>query len=1116
MPYEKKLFINGKFFFILINLVLAWSCLFFSEVSHAKTNSWHVGVYIEQNGEFIASGAIKQSEWKWDPNQELWRGKLITIKITGSIGKVWKYFAISPLHGNYEISERTRKNAGLPAKVLLHGFSKVKKPGDLVLRKQIAVQSGTGKYFPFKAHDFFFDGAPLSSISFDASNSLGGITERGPFIHLYTNFAAPKKTGAPSPANPKALQKPSVDLHSGHLLERVKPAQDQLEHFLQQWIPEWMPLTAAALLRLLVLFSIFFIFAFMRSISNRKRIRVLSKDPIAMELEERSRSHAKIEGITRVIEKNSIIVLIIISIFLFLSFRSALENEPLFQIAWIVCIVAGWLAGKYLWVANSLFFGITMATLTISLPWILARMIVLYEHIFSVHPAVYPFPALRFSIVVIFGAVWWLLMRLTKRRCLLTKMFFWLGLLYLDLEKWRELEKVIEKLQGIKKAEPLDLAWLEANLAIHNGKKGKAKDILSHLPPSLRNDQLLLQLYMKEDEYSRIEERASKHNAEDATALLKKLPVTFQRNRILVTRLAKERKWDQVIEILHAMKNNKAIELLEELPQTSERDDHLIPLLYKSPYFEKIIEVLHPYGVEGGMVKIQALLPEEPARDQVMLFFLARHGEYDQIRTLIADLPTDRTISLLKMLPDNEERDVLLAEIWLGAGNVDAIIDYFKEQRLEDSIKIIEGMENGVTRDRVLARLHEMMGEYDQVVSYLERHYEQGVLPQDDVRRLAHGQRELGHQDRALETLEKAWTIEPTNEEILDELCQVCISFGTASTTLSKLSDETLNRLNADGLWTLIGYYQHFTENEMAKKAAEIAVSLRKDQRAAFFLGNVFEDEGHLRDAAEAYGAAGEKGMLPGALCFFQLEYFSSAIPILREIAKTDEKNTTASYHLGYALYRTGDCKGAIEAFQKADPLEEDHTLQRDITVLFGQLGKSAMGNQNYQEAIEYLDQGLKHAPQKGKEEREKIKEALSLCYYYLARNSLLAPDRDGDEAAQFLDKAHAYHAGTWRDLDFLKGLYFLKNQSAEKAMQTFSVLCKRFPKDSRCLFHKALAAAMGQHNDYAKKILRDLAAEKKNDSYSQRAKMLLGSIDLRQGNWEEAEKHLRDANSRP
>jgi tetratricopeptide (TPR) repeat protein len=701
-----------------------------------------------------------------------------------------------------------------------------------------------------------------------------------------------------------------------------------------------------------------------------------------------------------------------------------------------------------------------------------------------------------------------------RRTQLQIRILMWTGHTYVSHDKLGHLDEILQAVKGKDHVDPLELAWFEANYACHRGDGSKAQEILEKQPPSLRNDQLLVKLYATSGDFNKVESRIGKHGHDDAVSLLKSLPVTIERNRILLKLWAKHRAWEQIVKFVESIKGGMAVTLLEELPQTPERDKVLVPLLYQNGKSKQILEIVGSYGVDQGVVKLQALLPAGPDCDQLVASFLARHGQYNQIRVLIASLSTQKAVHLLTKLTPNAERDLLLIEVWVKAGDVDAVLNFFANLSPERGIEMLHEMEAGVVRDRILARFYEQTEQHDQVVVCLEKYYNRDQLPASEIRYLARSYGELGHHEKALQTFEKAWDLDSADEDALNELCQKCMSIDKPSSLLSELGEDAFNKLKADALWCLVQHYNHFRNTGMAKKAAEVAVSLWKDQRVALFLGRVLEEEGKLREAAKAYAVAGKEGILPQGICLFRLEDFSSAITIFREISENKDIGKTVSYHLGYAFYRKGQLEEAVEAFQKADASCQDPMLQRDIAVLYGKLGKAAIDRQDFKKALSCFERGLRHAPPVAEQEIAQLKEAIAVCSYNLALSYVLATD--GSEAIQFIDKAKEYRPGPWQKLGFLRGLNLLKEQKTEKAMQAFSVLCKRFQENRQFLLHKALAFSMGQHNDYAKNILNTIVADESNDSYGRRAQLLLGSIELREGNWAAAEEHLRAVNERP
>lgn len=864
------------------------------------------------------------------------------------------------------------------------------------------------------------------------------------------------------------------------------------------------------LIRLMVIFGVFLISALAGAFYQKKYMQVLSQDPTNMDLQVQAKAISNVEKIVRFLDRKLCLSLSPFSIFLFIIFYASFVtpvtskiNLPIYGLVLLLCIFCGWYSGKSLKILFSFFYCVN-----ILVPAFLIFLIGGFTALPNIVLGALVILMALFIIAV--GALWWYFSGFGHREELLSWSFVWLGLAYVDQERWPELNNIIQRLDGRHDVDPVELKWFKANFAVYDGRETEAINILANLTPSIRGDQLLLEIYAKIDEYSRIEERIAAHGMENAAAMLKKLPQTKERDAILIKLWAKNRAWEHIRELNKSMDNDVAVVLLETLPQTSERDDHLLPLLYKTGEFNKVIEVVKPYGINGGLAKLRALLPKGRNLNQLVVLFLYQHGEYNRIRKMLSAFPADESVQLLMALPDSTVRDFMLVECWVNGGNVKAIQDYFADRPPETAIKIITKTKDGIVRDQALARFYGKIGRHDQVVACLESYYEQELLTVSDIKVLACSWGELGKNKKALLALEKAWDLDRNDEEALNELCRKCISFETPSDLLAKLNEETLNNLKASGLWTLVEYYVFFEDMDMARKTAETSVLQWEDQQAAIFMGQVLEDEGNFPEAANFYAAGGEAGYLPQALCLFQTKDYSSAITILQKIEVDESNKKTASYHLGYALYCTGELQKAVEAFQKADPLKEDPDIQKDITMLYGKLGMGSMSLNNFQEAVVYFEKGLMHAPSHAEKEISKLKQALAVSYYHLAMDKVVELQINDSETARFLKKAQEYHSDRWMELDFLSGLNMLKNQKHEMAMQKFSVLSKRYPENRQVRFHNGLSADMAQHNNYAKQVLKAIVADENSDLYGRRAQLLLGCIELREENWDEAEKHLR------
>jgi tetratricopeptide (TPR) repeat protein len=925
--------------------------------------------------------------------------------------------------------------------------------------------------------------------------------------------------------------------------------------FFKNWMPSLFKLSQAKLNRLLTVFGYFFLSAAVFALYQSNKRRILKRSPSEIGTLDKESDVKPIEKIGALYESSLKAFLIFFAgaLMYSLMIQSAYGNRAApIQLLLMLALVGG-VIGRRMRVGASFLFSLFLIAASlfifdlkakISVPvrnddsmigfFALLPVVALVSGIWSlftkdkgrkkllefafliaagfillvIHIADYQ--ALGIPVIFAISLIWWAFWRARTRKRILSKIWLWLGMAYARLEEINKLEQIGKKLDGLKGLKPIETAWIRAKIANARGDLSTAIDILAALEPSEKTDQLLFELYQKKRDFSALEARAAKHAPEQAVAMLRKLPKIPERDGIILNLFIDSEAWDEIRQLTERMYRPTAISRLEKLPQTVRRDLLLLPLLYRENRSEDIYRLLDAYSADEGVEKLTSLLSASPERDQLVIGFLARRGNWQQVREHLSACPPKTAISYLKNLPESDERDRLLAEYWIKGNEQDALLEYFQNKPLDFCVKILEKTAPGLIRDRTLAKIHAKHQRHSEIVEYLEKYLKPDQLGKDDLHLLAESYSRLHQPENAVSALEKAWALDPQDEETLQALSRESIALDKVSQFLSGLDDEMLQALSADALWALIEYFRHFEQTEMTRKVADISIERWKDHRAIFFLAKHLEDENEHQKAADIYSMAGKKGVLPQALCLFKIEDYHAVVPLLRQAEMTDENRAIAMYHLGFALYKTGQLEAAYTTFDSLDPQGTDQALQADITRICMQLGYTAMKSRAFNDAIAYLESGLQHSPPGAETEASKIKEALAVCYHNLALESTVAKADNADTVNGYIEKARSYRNGPWEELDLLRGLNHLKEGDYERAMQTFSVLSKRSPENRQHLFHKALAAALDGRSDYAQNILSQLTNTSKNDPYRIRTRLLLGAIALRMGNGKEAEDQIR------
>ena len=969
-----------------------------------------------------------------------------------------------------------------------------------------------------------------------------------------------RKTTSRKPSDQKKVKKPPLLLLAP---EKLKPFQEKMKPYLQPWAAELAAVPAEALSYVLTVFVVALLGAIAGMLYQNKQLKIFDEDPVLMKWLDPDTLKASEKSAQFL--KNSILsftLILLSSVYLSSQLQGALANKKSIY-SLIVCFIIFFVAGKRLkWVSsffyctvvllvNLILFGvgdllpeasfISNASFVEQTQKSLAAIVGLgisictiwwmatknpktknrLAHINAISLAlvmIFFFGSIRNSVLLlpamlVLSLLWFLIFRFYQKRRMLPKALYWLGLAYIRLKKCEDLEKTVEKLETLKKADPLEIAWLKANLFDQKGNTSDAIRMLEDLPPSLRCDQLLLQLYARTDNYSAIEKRVALHKRDDAATLLKNLPRTDKRDVTILNLLARENAWEEFSEFLGEVKKNQAISVLEQLPSSPERDDQLILLLFHAGQLDKIVKVIESYSASEGAAKLRALLPAGAVCDRLVVQFFAQRGDYDQLRRLLIKIPTDTAVSILLSMPPRLERDQLLAELWVNAGELETLLNYLSDLETTYGIKILTQLNPGIVRDRALASIYSQTNQHQKVVDCLEDHFGQGQLPAADLRLLSQSYSNLDKHQESILALEAAWTIEPADEELFKELCRKSIDAGQPSALLAKLEHDTLIRLSADSLWILVEYNQQYNQVDNAKRAAEISIKIHKDHRAVFYLGRLLEETGDFQKAAEIYAVAGKEGYFNQAMCLFQLQDYAGASELLKNARKTDDNRSTLLYHLGHSLVKTGKLEDALAAFEEMDEIQHDEALQKDAVVLCGLIGASKIAKQNYEDAIRFLEKGLRYAPPEAAGEVAQIKEALGACYFNLALAEI-HHDKSGTEAALgFLEKAKDYRSsGSWSELDFLRGISLLNNSEIERALHTFTVLSKRSPKNAQYLFHKALSAAIAGKEAYAETVFNQLLILEESEAYKHRTTLILGILELNRGNLKAAEEHFRSA----
>ncbi len=688
----------------------------------------------------------------------------------------------------------------------------------------------------------------------------------------------------------------------------------------------------------------------------------------------------------------------------------------------------------------------------------------------------------------------------------------WKAELYGHWGDGEELKKLLPKLRADTEIDRAQVTWLDANLAYIEGDLKKARRSLAGLRAKPKTDCLLLWIYQEEGNWEKFRERLEKHSPATASTILDQLPRTRELNEIRFDYMIRSNNWSEVEAILADLNEEEATKRLLEAPQNRERDNYLIPKLYSLGHREDLLNLLKYYGLDGGLARMETLIPEGPVRNQWAALFLHQNGDLKEIRQILGKRPTDRALAVALELPPGRTKDFVLVGLWAKSGDVDAVVDYFAGRPAEDAIKILTKFSSNPVRDRMLGRIYVDNGIYKKAVALLKPLMAEKKLKPAEIKALARCYGKLGAPKLELAALEKAWSLKISDQEALVEINTKSKALGRPSALLSKLGPKTFQKLTAKALWTLIQHYRTFDLGGLAKKAAAVSVEKWKESRAAMFLGGVLENERAYKKAADIYGLAGKKGGLSQAVCLVRAGRYAEALTGLEHVSPNDWNRPVVAYHQGYALYRQGRFEEAAEAWTAADPERTDPELRRDIALAFCQMAQQALEEQRFQDTAAHLEKGLAYTLSDGEDLASSMSRTLADTWYKLALTNILDPSARPGQARSFLEKARNVHPAPWPELDFLEGLMRLKDREVDQARAVFNRLVQTSPEDKALLFHQALAASAAEDVEFARQAFQTIVADGSDDAYANRARLLLGGMEIRAGNLEAAEQFLKTA----
>ena len=607
-----------------------------------------------------------------------------------------------------------------------------------------------------------------------------------------------------------------------------------------------------------------------------------------------------------------------------------------------------------------------------------------------------------------------------------------------------------------------------------------------------------------------------------ARALLLQVPLLFKEGKrgeaekILAKLQQKEEFWTEIAELVQTLDHAPAIRMLQGIEPCRRRDRLLLPRLiaHKSIInaLDDILNIFSKYSLSEATTLLREIELDEEQRLLLKLILLASHDDIDQARELLSDLGLEERIKLAQQLQESPVRTLLLVESWLDLGKPEEAYEELEKSvgyDLNEILTVLEKIEDSRNRALMTGWVLDKANKAGKAVEYLEEFFIKGELHEAYLPILARGYEVTGRTPEAIKVLQEMLRRNPGDEDTIVRLCRLNIEADIESDVINSLAGGHLGDLNEDTLLALARYFLHFGVIDAMKKCANAAIETWHSVDAAMLMGRVLEKQGDLRAAAEAYGKAGKDGLLKQGLCLFRLGDFAAAVPALKAVKTTRENRPGVLYHLAYAAYSANMLTDAVDAFMKLDPQRQDPVIQGDLTVCFTCLAMEARKKRDFQHALDCLEQALERAPDNMAAEKEHIRTCLADTIFQLAFSKIASPNGATGEIDRLLEQASGLVERSWPELDFLKALNLLKQHNVEKALQKFSLLCRRYPDNVSYAYHRMLALVMAGKIDRVRKEVEKLA-ENGDTPYAERARMLEAVMEMKEGNWAMAEQKLR------
>ena len=600
--------------------------------------------------------------------------------------------------------------------------------------------------------------------------------------------------------------------------------------------------------------------------------------------------------------------------------------------------------------------------------------------------------------------------------------------------------------------------------------------------------------------------------------LLLKLGKPVKAEKILARFQGSLENWQDLTGVIKAMDSDTAIRVLEGFEPGRRRDILLLSKLLAGKSIKDALDDILQIFSEYSQSEATALLKEAELDDDkrllLKLILLASHDDIDQARELLSDLGLEERITLVRQVQESRLRTLLLVELWLAQGKPEKAYQELNKSvgtDLNEILSLLEKIKESRNRALMTGWVLDKANEAGKAIEYLEKFFTQGELDDDYLPILARGYEATGRIPDAIMVFQEMLRRNPGDEDTMVRLCRLNIDADMQSDVLNSLAGGDMSALQEQTLLELARYFLHFGVIEAMKRCADAAVETWHSVDAAMLLGRVLEEQGDLLAAAESYGKAGKDGLLKQGLCLFQLGDFAAAVPVLKRVQTTRENRPGVLYHIAYAAYSANMLPDAIDAFMKLDSQRHDPVVQRDLTICFTCLAMEARDKGDFQQAFECLEQAIERAPDTMEAEKEQIRTCLADTIFQLAFSKIASPNGVPGEIDRLLEQAGSLVNRSWPELDFLKALNSLKQHNIEKALQKFSLLCRKYPDNISYAYHRILALVMTGKTGHVRREVERLA-ETRDDPYAARARVLLAVMEMKEGNWEVAEEKLRAA----